>query len=509
MVTLELVDAVKRYGSRAALAGVSLRLAAGEALGLLGPNGAGKTTALRLLLGFARASAGGVSLFGRDPRDLGGAPRRRLSARAPGAARPRDACAASCACTPALAGIAAAARDAEVDARRSRRVGLADRARDRIGGLSKGLRQRLGFANALLGKPALLVLDEPTSGLDPLGIRDARGWIQAARERGAALLVSSHGLSEVERTCDQHRDPERGQARRERRARRAGAARRVARRRLRARGARMNAFLLLAREALADALRRRIAFAVAVAALFSVAMLDSCTSCTSPIMVEGEVRELSDLAGPAGIGTFVALGLWVIVLAGVLASDHLRSTLEDGSALLSLARPLSRDSFALARLAGVLGLSFAAGLVVLGSAAALLAMRSELPWLPALMAERRLRARLRDRRGLRDGGVARAAAGGDAAARARRRVADRARERARGVHAARGLARHVRPDGAAARVGDGARARALDRGGGVHGGAGAGGCAARGLGDRGGAGFDVRVSEGGGARVRVRGATSG
>lgn len=148
----------------------------------------------------------------------------------------------------------------------------------------------------------------------------------------------------------------------------------------------MNAFLLLAREALADALRRRIAFAVAVAALLSVAMLDSCTSCTSPIMVEGEVRELSELAGPAGLGTFVALGLWVIVLAGVLASDHLRSTLEDGSALLSLARPLSRESFALARLAGVLGLSFAAGLVVLGSAAALLAVRSGLPWLPALLA---------------------------------------------------------------------------------------------------------------------------
>jgi len=81
-------------------------------------------------------------------------------------------------------------------------VGLAERARERIGGLSKGLRQRLGFANALLGRPQLLILDEPTSGLDPLGVRDARTWILAARERGAALLVSSHGLSEVERTCD-------------------------------------------------------------------------------------------------------------------------------------------------------------------------------------------------------------------------------------------------------------------------------------------------------------------
>jgi ABC-2 type transport system ATP-binding protein len=200
MVALELVDAVKRYGSRAALAGVSLRLAAGEALGLLGPNGAGKTTALRLLLGFARASAGGVSLFGRDPSDP--AARRGVGYLPERLVLPERATVRGFLRLQAgLSGIDAAARDAEVDAALAS-VGIADRARERIGGLSKGLRQRLGFANALLGKPALLVLDEPTSGLDPLGIRDARGWILAARERGAALLVSSHGLSEVERTCD-------------------------------------------------------------------------------------------------------------------------------------------------------------------------------------------------------------------------------------------------------------------------------------------------------------------
>jgi ABC-2 type transport system ATP-binding protein len=200
MVALELVDAVKRYGARAALAGVSLRLAAGEALGLLGPNGAGKTTALRLLLGFARASAGGVSLFGRDPREpaarrgVGYLPERLVL---PDRATVRGFLRLQA----GLAGIDAAARNAEVDAALAT-VGLAERARERIGGLSKGLRQRLGFANALLGRPQLLILDEPTSGLDPLGVRDARTWILAARERGAALLVSSHGLSEVERTCD-------------------------------------------------------------------------------------------------------------------------------------------------------------------------------------------------------------------------------------------------------------------------------------------------------------------
>jgi ABC-2 type transport system ATP-binding protein len=200
MVALELAGAEKHYGSRTALAGVSLRLAAGEALGLLGPNGAGKTTALRLLLGFARASAGGVSLRGHDPfdpaarRSVGYLPERlvlpeRASVR--GFLRLHA----------ALAGLPTSARDSEVDAVLST-VGLGGRSHERIGGLSKGLRQRLGFANALLGAPELLILDEPSSGLDPLGVRDARGWLQAARERGAALLVSSHGLSEVERTCD-------------------------------------------------------------------------------------------------------------------------------------------------------------------------------------------------------------------------------------------------------------------------------------------------------------------
>jgi ABC-type transport system involved in multi-copper enzyme maturation permease subunit len=148
----------------------------------------------------------------------------------------------------------------------------------------------------------------------------------------------------------------------------------------------MSAFGWLAREALADALRRRIAAAVAVAALVSVAMLDSCTSCAPSVTVDGEVRELTELAGAAGLGTFVMLGLWVIALAGVLASDHLRATLEDGSALLSLARPVARDSFALARLAGVLGLALGAGVMVLGAAAGLLSARSALPVLPAVWA---------------------------------------------------------------------------------------------------------------------------
>ena len=148
----------------------------------------------------------------------------------------------------------------------------------------------------------------------------------------------------------------------------------------------MNGFWWLSREALADAMRRRIAGAVVVAALISVAMLDSCTSCTPSVTTNGQVHELAEFAGVAGLGTFVVLGLWLIVLAGVLAADHLQSTLEDGSALLSLARPISRETFALGRLAGVLGLVITAGAIVLGAAALMLHSRSSLPLGPALAA---------------------------------------------------------------------------------------------------------------------------
>jgi ABC-2 type transport system ATP-binding protein len=200
VTALELRDVEKWYGARAALSGVSLELAQGSALGLLGPNGAGKTTALRLLLGFASPTAGDVRLQGRDPRDPRA--RRGVGYLPERVSLPERATVASAlALSAGLAGLTGADRGAAV-AEMLDYVGLAERARDRIGELSKGLRQRLGFAMALIGRPGLLLLDEPNSGLDPLGIRDARSWIQRARDDGAAVLLCSHGLSEIERTCD-------------------------------------------------------------------------------------------------------------------------------------------------------------------------------------------------------------------------------------------------------------------------------------------------------------------
>ena len=201
MHALELASVTKRFGRRTALADVTLSLAPGRSLGLLGPNGAGKTTALRLLLGFASPSSGTARVEGLDPRrpqarrGVGYLPERLAL---PSRARVRGFLRLHA----ALAGLRGADRDQEVDEALVR-TGLAERADDRLGDLSKGLRQRAGFAQALLGRPRLLLLDEPTSGLDPLGIRDARGWVAEARARGASVLLSSHVLSEVERSCDE------------------------------------------------------------------------------------------------------------------------------------------------------------------------------------------------------------------------------------------------------------------------------------------------------------------
>ena len=201
MFALELVDVSKRFGSRTALDRVSFAVSPGSALGLLGPNGAGKTTTLRLLLGFTEASEGTVRLRGLPPSD----PSSRVGVAylpermsMPGRMTVRSFLRLQA----RLAGIEADRIEPEIGAVMER-TGVSDRCRDRLGGLSKGLTQRVGFAQTFLGTPEVVLLDEPTSGLDPLGVRDARDWILSARQRGATVLVSSHLLSEVERTCDQ------------------------------------------------------------------------------------------------------------------------------------------------------------------------------------------------------------------------------------------------------------------------------------------------------------------
>ncbi|MCH2186444.1 ABC transporter ATP-binding protein [Myxococcota bacterium] len=200
MSVIEFAGVRKDYGSRTALDTMDLALPKGAALGLLGPNGAGKTTALRLILGMAHPSAGQVVVQGWDPLDpearqgLGYLPERLGLPAHMSVGR-------YIALHALLAGVAQEDVNAEVD-RVIELTGLTDRRSDRIGVLSKGLAQRVGFAQALIGDPKLLLLDEPSSGLDPIGMRQARDWISSAQDRGCTVLISSHLLSEVERLCD-------------------------------------------------------------------------------------------------------------------------------------------------------------------------------------------------------------------------------------------------------------------------------------------------------------------
>jgi ABC-2 type transport system ATP-binding protein len=190
----------KTYGSTVALDALDISVAAGEVFGFLGPNGAGKTTAVKLLLGLTRPSGGGGTVLGRP---LGDRDARRRIGYLPELFRYQAWLTAREVLDlhVSLAGLPSVRRRAEVD-RVLALVGLTGRDRDRTGGFSKGMQQRLGLAAALLGDPALVILDEPTSALDPVGRDDVRAIIRDARDRGSAVLLNSHLLGEVERLCD-------------------------------------------------------------------------------------------------------------------------------------------------------------------------------------------------------------------------------------------------------------------------------------------------------------------
>ncbi len=195
-VLLDIRGVTKRFGAVRALDDVSLQLRAGERLALLGHNGAGKTTLFRAILGFIAPDSGSLSIAGHAPGVLQA--RRTIAFLPENVAFPK-----------ALTGrevIALFARlkgepvSAADDA--MARVGLADAADRRSGTYSKGMRQRLGLAQALLGRPRLLVLDEPTSGLDPLSRNDLYAILAEISQSGAAILLSSHSLTEVEAETD-------------------------------------------------------------------------------------------------------------------------------------------------------------------------------------------------------------------------------------------------------------------------------------------------------------------
>ena len=188
----------KRYGSIVAVDDVDLTVERGDVFGYLGPNGAGKTTSLRMMLGLIRPTAGSVRLFGRDPQEGVEALEGVAGFVEAPAFYPYLSGRANLELLAALDGGGSKSRIDEVLAI----VQLSDRAGDRVGGYSHGMRQRLGIASALLRKPRLLLLDEPATGLDPAGMRDMRALIRDLAGQGITVLLSSHLLAEVEELCN-------------------------------------------------------------------------------------------------------------------------------------------------------------------------------------------------------------------------------------------------------------------------------------------------------------------
>jgi len=185
---------------RVAVDDVTLEVPRGAIHGLLGPNGAGKTTTLKMLLGLVRANAGTFRVLGVDSRTRAGRAQLGFLPEQP-YFPPQLTAAQAMRLYARLSGVP----EREIAARTRElldRVGLEGRASTVLSSFSRGMLQRLGIAQAIVSRPAVVVLDEPASGLDPLGQRDVRNLMLELRDGGATVLLSSHQLSEAEAVCD-------------------------------------------------------------------------------------------------------------------------------------------------------------------------------------------------------------------------------------------------------------------------------------------------------------------
>ena len=187
----------KRYGDRLAVDALTVEIPRGAVVGFIGPNGAGKTTTMAMLLGLVRPTSGAATVLG-EPITHPGRYLGRVGALLEGPAL-----------WPALTGAENLRLLARLGGHDERRipelldlVGLGARGGDRFGRYSLGMKQRLGIAGALLGRPELLVLDEPTNGLDPAGIIEMRDLVGRLAATDRTVVVSSHLLSELEQVCD-------------------------------------------------------------------------------------------------------------------------------------------------------------------------------------------------------------------------------------------------------------------------------------------------------------------
>ncbi|WP_135854929.1 ABC transporter ATP-binding protein [Halorussus salinus] len=197
MSVIEIDELTKQFGDVAAVDGLSLSVEEGEVFGFLGPNGAGKSTTINAMLDFTKPTSGEIRVFGNDANRESVAVRERSGLLLEGyGAYPR------------LTGRehvehAIETKDADDDPDELLdRVGLREAADRRAGGYSKGMRQRMALAVALVGNPDLLVLDEPSTGLDPNGARTLREVVVEEADRGATVFFSSHILEQVDAVAD-------------------------------------------------------------------------------------------------------------------------------------------------------------------------------------------------------------------------------------------------------------------------------------------------------------------
>jgi ABC-2 type transport system ATP-binding protein len=197
MPAIDIDGVTKRYGDVLALNDLDLTIEEGEIFGFLGPNGAGKSTTINILLDFVRPTAGSVAVLGMDVRTHSQEIRDRTGV-LPEGFQVYD----------RLTGrqhvqFAIESKNATDDPDALfERVGIPDAADRKAGGYSKGMKQRLTLAMALVGDPDILILDEPTTGLDPRGARDVREIVREERDRGATVFFSSHILEQVQAVCD-------------------------------------------------------------------------------------------------------------------------------------------------------------------------------------------------------------------------------------------------------------------------------------------------------------------
>ncbi len=195
-----MTSVTKKYRSCVAVDAVSLHIEKGEFFALLGPNGAGKTTTVKMLLDLVRPTRGAITINGVSSND-------------PRARRSVGYCGENHRIPPHLTGRQYLRRVAsllgipkheakEKIATLVERVGMTGKESLESRTYSKGMSQRIALAAALIGEPALLILDEPVSGLDPVGIREVRNILEGLRPKGVTMILNSHLLSEVEKTCD-------------------------------------------------------------------------------------------------------------------------------------------------------------------------------------------------------------------------------------------------------------------------------------------------------------------